>query len=301
MTEIRRRFTGAYTLQVESRPAPDGIWRPVSHLVALGYESPYTPGWEVRHAIGYGGRPRLPVLPFQPLSVRHFYGSEQAILEAAYAHLKRIVPPIATAWETFLAGARDRLPALAVPSRNGDVQTAYRFNNPLSVVPSATPLSVPAGARGLDFEPRLGFVIARELADATPEEAAAAIAAFVLMCEFTAGDGIDSRSGTVTVSTTPPSSIAEVAVSARALAGSWQQLTGSVSVNGKLVAASSAAGSEVDVGELLAAASADQRLVAGELFSIDALAPATPAPALKPGDHLVLDVPRLGRIEHAIS
>ena len=299
MTQIRRRFTGAHTLQVESRPEPGQPWKPLSHLVALGYESPYTPGWELRHAIGYGGRPGNPVLPFQPLSVRHFYGSEQAVLEAAYTHMKRILPPVANAWEGFLAGARERVPGIGGP-RNGTIQTAYRLNNPLAVVPSQTPLDVPATARGLDYEPRLGFVIRRELCDATPEEAREAIAAFVLTCEFNAHDGVETREA-VPVPASPPSSLAEVIVPARELIDDWTSLMAAASVNGEVIGQASAADSSIDLGELLAAASAEGRLLPGELFSIDALAPAGGTRALQPGDHLVVAAPRLGRIEHRIS
>jgi 2-keto-4-pentenoate hydratase/2-oxohepta-3-ene-1,7-dioic acid hydratase in catechol pathway len=240
------------------------------------------------------------VLPFQPLSVRHFYGSEQAILEAAYASLGRLLPPVTNVWETFVSGVRDRLPALAL-SREHAIQTAFRLNNPLSVVPTATPLSVPSHAKAIDYEPRLGFVISKELADATPEEATAAIAAFVLICEFSARDGADPRAGAVPVPATPPSSIAEIAVSAKVLLDSWHELEGSVSVNGRLVGEINASASKVDLGELLAAACVGQRLMPGELFSIDALAPAAPAEPLKPGDRLVVDVPTLGHVVHPIS
>jgi hypothetical protein len=300
MTQIRRRFTGAHTLQVESRADAGAAWNPVGHLVALGYESPYTPGWEVRHAIGYGGRPRAPVLPFQPLSVRHFYGAEQAILEAAYLQMKRLLPPVVSAWEGFLANAREVLPG--IPSgRHGELQVGYRFNNPLAVVPTETPLSISADARALEYAPRLGFLIAHELSDATPEAAQAAIAAFVLMCEFTAGEGSELRGGAAPLPAVPPSSVAEIAVSATVLAETWPELTGTVSVNGEVVAHLSAADSRTHLGELLAAASVGQRLLPGELFSIDALAPPAGADALVPGDHLVVDVPGLGRIEHPVS
>ncbi|WP_249011407.1 fumarylacetoacetate hydrolase family protein [Conexibacter sp. DBS9H8] len=300
MSQIRRRFTGAQTLQVETRPDPEAPWKPVSHLVALGYESPYTPGWEVRHAIGYGGRPGAPVLPFQPLSVRHFYGSEQAVLEAAYLQVKRLMPPLTSAWETFLGAARERLGPLA-QARTATTQTAYRLNHPLAVVPTGSPLSVPAGARGLEYEPRLGFVIARELADATPEEALGAIAAFILTCEFSAGEGSDGRAGALPSTPTAPSSLAQIAVSAAELREAWSQLTGTVAVNGSVIARTSAANSTIDLGELLATASAGQRLLPGEFFSIDALAAAEPVPALRPGDELIIDVPTLGRLEHTIS
>jgi 2-keto-4-pentenoate hydratase/2-oxohepta-3-ene-1,7-dioic acid hydratase in catechol pathway len=300
VTHIRRRFTGAHTLQVESRADSDASWKPVGHLVALGYESPYTPGWELRHAIGYGGRPRTPVLPFQPLSVRHFYDSEQAILEAAYTHMKRLAPPVMSAWEGFLANAREVLPVLPA-GRSDELQVAYRFNNPLAVVPTESPLSIPAGARGLEYEPRLGFVIGRELRDATPEEARAAIAAFVLICEFNGNDGSEPRTGAVPGLATPPSSIAAVAVSANVLLDTWPQLTGTLTINGSVVAETSAVSARTDLGELLAAASVSQRLLPGELFSIEALAPATPSEPLVPGDHMVVYVPGLGRIEHAVS
>lgn len=299
MTQIRRRFTGTHTLQVESRPGPDTPWKPVSHLVALGYESPYTSGWELRHAIGYGGRPGTPVLPFQPLSVRHFYGSDQAVLEAAYTHMRRIIPSVASAWEGFLANARERVPGRS-GTRTATIQTAYRLNNPLAVVPTHSPLHVPTHARGMLYEPRLGFVIARELCDATPEEAREAICAFVLTCEFTPEDGVENRDA-VPAPAVPPSSLAEIVIPAAELIDSWPELYAAASVNGEVVAHARASDSDIDLGELLAAASADSRLLPGELFSIDALAPAGGAGSLRPGDHLVIAAPRLGRIEHRIA
>jgi 2-keto-4-pentenoate hydratase/2-oxohepta-3-ene-1,7-dioic acid hydratase in catechol pathway len=300
MTQIRRRFTGTYTLQVETRPDSSASWKPVSHLVALGYESPYTAGWELRHAITYGARPGTPVLPFQPLSVRHFYGSEQAILEAAYAHMQRILPPVTSAWETFLGAARERLPSFSSQAHEDEIQTAYRLNNPLSVVPTKSPVSVPANARSLGFEPRLGFIISSELSDATPEEARAAIAAFVLTCEFSEQGGGEERH-TVPVPATPPSSLAAQAVSAAVLVDSWQELLVAASVNGQVVGQARAADTSVDLGELLAAASVRQRLMPGEFFSINALAGAGHSQSLHPGDQLVIAAPRLGRIEHSIS
>jgi hypothetical protein len=246
MTQIHRRFTGAQTLQVESRPDPGAVWKPVSHLVALGYDSPFTPEWEVRHAVGYGGLPGGPVLPFQPLSVRFFDGGGQA-----------------------------------------------RSANPLSLVPTASRLAVPAGAHGLDYVPRLGFVIAAELADATPEQARAAISTFVLINEITVrGEGEPFG--------TTPTSVAPIAVPAGELLDSWPQLVAATSVNGQVVGQARAADAAVDLGELLAETSESERLVPGELFSLDAFAGAAQAP-LRAGDRLVIAVPRLGRIEHHIG
>ena len=251
MTQIRRRFTGTQALQVESRPDPDAAWKPIPHLVALGYDSPFKPEWEVRHVVGYGALPGGPVLPFQPLSVRHFSGS----------------------------GAD------------------FRLDNALTLVPSGTPLSLPAGARALDYEVRLGFVLSKSLRDATVEEATAAISAFVLLCEFNAVAGTDGASKLPDVST----SVAQIAIPARELLDSWPQLLAAVSVNGQVVGQGRAADSPADLGALLAQASVNEKLLSSELFSIDALAGAHGGEPLAPGDHLIVAVPRLGRIEHPIG
>ncbi len=255
MTQIRRRFTGTQALQVESRPDPGAVWKPVPHLVALGYDSPFKPEWEMRHVIGYGGRPGGPVLPFQPLSVRHFSGA-------------------------------------------GD-EADYRLDNALTLVPSGTPLSLPAGVGALDYEVRLGFVLSKSLRNATVEEATAAISAFVLLCEFDALDGTDND-GMVELPAIS-TSVAQIAVPARELLGSWQQLLAAASVNGEVVGQGRAADSSANLGELLAEASINEKLLSGELFSIDALAAANGGEALQPGDHLIIAAPRLGRIEHRIG
>jgi 2-keto-4-pentenoate hydratase/2-oxohepta-3-ene-1,7-dioic acid hydratase in catechol pathway len=246
MTQIRRRFTGVNTLQVETRPDPTGVWKPVRHFVALGFHSPFTPEWELNRVIGAGGRPGLPMLPFQPLSVRHFDGDAQA--------------------------------------RNRSV---------LSLVPTSTRIAVPAGAHGLDYVPRLGFVIGSELSDATPEQASAAISAFVLVNEFSArGEG--EPFGTM------PTSLSETAVPAADLRDSWRELLVALSVNGAVVGQARAADSGIDLGELLAEISENEHLLPGELFSVDAFASPAPGP-LAPGDQLIVAVPRLGRVEHAIG
>ena len=299
MREIRRRFTGAQMLQVESRAGAAEPWKPVSHRVALGYESPFSAVWEVRQAIGYGGRPGVPVLPFQPLTVRHFYGSEQAVLEAAYGHLRRILPPVANVWEAFAAHARERLGSLGA-ARAGTVASACRFGNPLAVLPSASPLRVPAGARALDYVPRLGFVLARALADATPEEAGDAIGAFVLICEFSAVAAAEPRSGAGPC-TAAPSSTAEVAIPAVELRDSWRELEATITVNDAVVAELSAGAARVELGELLAAASAGERLAPGECFSVYAFTVPRTLEPLRPGDRLSVAVPGLGHISHAIS
>lgn len=238
------------------------MWKPVPHLVALGYDSPFTPAWELRHAIGYGARPGAPVLPFQPLSVRHF--------------------------------RRRRSAALGTQAAQG---AGCRFDNALSLVPSGTPLSPPAGTQGLDYVARLGFVLAKELFNASAEEAGAAIGAFVLLCEFHA-PGEDPAGVEVAAA---PTSVAGIAVPARDLGDCWQRLVAAASVNGQVVSQARAAESAVDLGALLAEASADERLLPGELLSIDALSPAEDGEPLAPGDHLVIAAPALGRIEHTIS
>lgn len=277
-------------------------WRPCSNLVALKYDAPFTADWELRHAISYGGRPGTPVLPIQPLSVRHFYGSERALIEDAYLHLHRILPPVASVLESLLAGARERVPALAGaagPIKPTEANTAYRFDNPLAVVPTQSVIEIPNGTPALDYAPRLGFVLSKSLLDATPEEAEDAIVAFVLACEFTSEDPPERSAAPVQLE--PPTSLAAIAVSADELIEGWRELEGTVFVNGQVVTKAAGSDTKLGLGELLSAASAAEKLRAGELFSVGLLNGAANARPLKSGDHLLIDVPGLGRLEHTIS
>lgn len=58
----------------------------------------------------------------------------------------------------------------------------------MTFVPSGTPVAFPPCTQALDYELQLAFVISEPLRDATPEQAERAIAAFAVMCDFSARD-----------------------------------------------------------------------------------------------------------------
>jgi 2-keto-4-pentenoate hydratase/2-oxohepta-3-ene-1,7-dioic acid hydratase in catechol pathway len=58
------------------------------------------------------------------------------------------------------------------------------MGNHLAFVPSGTPVKGPTYSKALDYELELGFVLSRPLFNASPEEAIAAIGAFVVLNDF---------------------------------------------------------------------------------------------------------------------
>ena len=138
-------------------------------------------------------------------------------------------------------------------------------------MPSGTPIAFPPYTKALDYELQLAFVINRPLYDAKPEDAEQAIAAFVVMCDFSARDiqipEMKSGMGPQKAKRFA-SSMSTIAVSADEILPRWRELRGSVTVNGEVAARPHTADSCYSLGEMLAHASAGERLDPGELFSI---------------------------------
>jgi 2-keto-4-pentenoate hydratase/2-oxohepta-3-ene-1,7-dioic acid hydratase in catechol pathway len=301
--EIRRRYTGRHTLQTETRPSSEEDWLPTTQLVALGYASPFSTDWEARNALGYGALLGGAVLPFQPLSVHRVQPIERHDDDRAKAYVRRIIPPAAALARNISTAASQRVETLMPPSAT-TTSISIRFGNPLTYVPSGTPITMPAFSGSLDYELQLGFVISKPLLDATVEEALAAVSAFVLICEFTACELRLPESGFGPLeSKQVASSMASAAISAEDLRQNWRRLTGSVTINGELVAEPATATVPFGVGDLISYASAGEPLSPGELFAIGSLQHGSGTSVdrrLKAGDELALELGPLGRIEHAI-
>jgi hypothetical protein len=237
--KIRRSYQGDDTLQTEVQAA-GGDWRP-------------------------GARPGGLVLPFQPVSVRDFSLSEQHNIDAAVGYARRFMPGAARLAGAVQAVTRRSLPALR-PNRLWYAQSIYYLNNPMTFVPSGTDVKFPSYTRALDYELQLAFVVGEPLHDAAPEEAERAITAFTVMCDFSARDvqipemksGMGPQKAKHFLS-----SMATVAVSADEVLPRWRELTGTVTVNGEVVARPHTAGSRFGLGDMLAHASASEQLIRG--------------------------------------
>jgi 2-keto-4-pentenoate hydratase/2-oxohepta-3-ene-1,7-dioic acid hydratase in catechol pathway len=303
--KIRRTYRGDDTLQTEVK-ANGGEWRQATPRSALGYDSPFTADWEAGHARQYGAQPGDLVLPFQPVSVRDFSLSERHNIDAAHGYARRFMPGAARLAAAVEAVTRRPLPAMR-PNRLWYAQPIYYLNNPMTFVPSGTAVEFPSYSQALDYELQLAFVIGEPLRDAAPAGAERAIAAFVVMCDFSARDVQipEMRSGMGPQKAKHfLSSMATVAVSADEVLSHWRELRGTVTINGETVARPHTAGARYGLGDMLAHASASEQLVPGEMFSIGALAAGSGMEIshwLGHGDTLELDLAGVGRISHQIS
>jgi 2-keto-4-pentenoate hydratase/2-oxohepta-3-ene-1,7-dioic acid hydratase in catechol pathway len=303
--KIRRIYEGEDTIRAETQ-TESGPWRSTAPGTALGYESPFTREWEAAHVRQYGARPGDPILPFQPVSVRDFTLSEQHNVDAAHGYARRFMPGVARVAGAIEAVTRRPLAALK-PNRLWYTQPIYYLNNPMTFVPSGTTVEFPSYTKALDYELQLAFVVGEPLHNAAPDQAERAIAAFVVMCDFSARDVQipEMKSGTGPQKAKHfLSSMATVAVSADEVLPRWRELRGTVAVNGQTVARPHTADSRYGLGELLAHASASEQIVPGEMFSIGALAAGSGMEIsrwLEHGDTLELDLPGVGTITHEIK
>ncbi|MFC8093408.1 fumarylacetoacetate hydrolase family protein [Streptomyces sp. NPDC057301] len=182
----------------------------------------------------------------------------------------------------------------------------YYMSNAVTFVPSGTPIAFPSYSQSLDYELEIGFVLNQPLRDADPNQAEDAIGAFVLLCDFSARDVQipEMRSGFGPQKSKHfVSSLSETAVTPESVLPVWRELTGSVRINGKLVASPSAAGARYSLGEAIAHASRSEDLKAGELFGTGTLTGGSGMERgiwLRPGDRLELELPGVGRIQHDI-
>ena len=246
-----------------------------------------------------------PVLPFQPRSFRDFMLYEKHVIDASRGYVRRFMPaayPFTALFETL---ARRPFPAFR-PHALWYRQPVYYFGNHLTFVPSGTAVRSPSYSRALDYELELGFVLAEPLFNATPDEATRAIGGFVVLNDLSARDiqRDEMASGFGPQKTKHfLSSMSEVLVTADDLLADVDRLDASVHINGELVCGTSTAGMRYSLGEVLAHASKDEQLHAGELFGTGTLPGGSGMENgcwLEPGDELRLCIDRIGEVRHRI-
>jgi 2-keto-4-pentenoate hydratase/2-oxohepta-3-ene-1,7-dioic acid hydratase in catechol pathway len=244
-------------------------------------------------------------LPFQPLSFRDFMIYEAHAINASRGYVRRFVPKLSRVASAYEALTKRTFPVFK-PRPLWYRQPIYYMSNHLAFVPSGRPVRAPSYTKALDYELELGFVLARPLFNATPDEALAAIGAFVVLNDFSARDvqrdemqsGFGPQKAKHFLS-----SMSEIAVTADELLPVIEKLKASVRINGREVAATSTAGMRYSLGQVLAHASKDEQLFAGELFGTGTLPGGCALENgcwLKPGDVLHLQIDGVGEIEHAI-
>jgi 2-keto-4-pentenoate hydratase/2-oxohepta-3-ene-1,7-dioic acid hydratase in catechol pathway len=215
----------------------------------------------------------VPALPFTPLSFRDFMFYERHAIDAARGFVRTFMPgtwPIVRGWEACFGSP---FPALK-PNALWYRQPIYYMGNPLSFVSDGDAVAVPPYSRALDYELELGFVLAKPLLNATPEDAEAAIGGFVVVNDFSARDvqRAEMQSGFGPQKSKHfASAMSRVVVSADEILPRWRDLTGFVRHNGRLVSEPSAQRPKWSLGEALAHVSRSEQLLPGELFATGTL------------------------------
>jgi 2-keto-4-pentenoate hydratase/2-oxohepta-3-ene-1,7-dioic acid hydratase in catechol pathway len=245
------------------------------------------------------------LLPFEPRSFRDFMLYEAHAVAAARGFVRRFMPTIAPVVAVYEAVTRRTFPKLK-PHALWHRQPIYYMVNHLTFAADGSDITVPPYTRALDYELELGFVLARPLRDADPATAEAAIGGFVVLNDFSARDVqlSEMRSGFGPQKAKHfRSAMSAVVVSADEILPRWRTLTGSVHLNGALVAKCATRDARWAFGEVLAHASRGEQLYPGELFGSGTL----PAGSgiehgrlLERGDTIALAIDGIGTVTNRI-
>ncbi|MCW2987671.1 MAG: Fumarylacetoacetase [Solirubrobacterales bacterium] len=211
------------------------------------------------------------ILPFQPRSMRAFMLWESHYVASARMLVKRFFPPpVARAVAAYERVTRRTFPKLKPNKRFYETPSFYVANH-AALLADGEQMWWPSHTEYLDFELELAFVLAKPLADATPEQAVAAVGGWFVLNDWSARDVQaedlrDNPFGPVVKSKTFANSIGADVITADELPD-WQRASGRVRVDGEIWCEGTTAGAVHDLGAMLAYASAGERLEPGDVVS----------------------------------
>jgi 2-keto-4-pentenoate hydratase/2-oxohepta-3-ene-1,7-dioic acid hydratase in catechol pathway len=301
-----RRILDESLARLRYEQSPDGEFWSDAGDDPFGFSSMFLPSWEVDRAIEAGVSPGGVALPFEPASFRDFMAFEKHYIGAARGYVKQFRPRVAVVADTFERLYGRPFPAYRAP-RLWMKQPIYYMSNARTFVPSGTRIQFPRYSRALDWELELGFVLKAPLWNAEPDEAEAAIGGFVVLNDFSARDVqiAEQESGFGPQKAKHfLSSLSATGVPAADVLDRWTELSATVERNGQVVARPHAAEPRWTLGEMLAHASASERLLPGELFGSGTFVGGSGMETetwLQPGDHFALSIDGVGSIEHVVA
>ncbi len=253
------------------------------------------------------GDPAAAQLPFQPRSMRAFMLWESHLVAASRVLVKRFFPaPVSRATTAFEAVTGRTFPMLKPKKRFYEIPAFYVANH-TALLADGDDMWWPSHTSFLDFELELAFVLARPLIDATPEEGRAAIGGFFVLNDWSARDvqAADAREnifGPVVKSKTFANSIGYDVITADELPD-WQRATGRVRVDGETWCEGTTAEAAHDLGEMLAYASAGERLEAGDVISTGCMPTCCGLELdrwIKPGNVVELEIDAIGTLTNKV-
>jgi len=252
--------------------------------------------------------PASPSIPFQPRSMRAFMLWEDHVIASSRMLVKRFFPaPAAKFVAGFERTTGRTFPKLKPNKRFYEKPTFYVANHG-ALLADGDPMWWPSHTRWLDFELELAFVLARPLADATSEEAAAAIGGWFVLNDWSARDvqAEDAREnvfGPVVKSKTFANSLGPDVVTADEVPD-WTRMRGRVRVDGELWCEGSTAGPAHDIGAMLAYASAGERLEPGDVISTGTMPGCCGLELdrwIQPGQSVELEIDGIGTVTNRID
>lgn len=241
------------------------------------------------------------VLPFQPLSYRDFMLFEKHFIQASRGFARRFVPGgfrVAAFYERITGRVFPKFR----PSPLWYQKPIYYMGNHMSFVPNGHPVAFPSFSRALDYELEVGAVIVREIKNADPESALAAVGGFVVFNDFSARDVQlpEMRSGFGPVKAKNfANSMSDVLVTSDEILPHLNTLNGEVRINGTIVSRPSTAGMYHSLGKAIAYASLEETLHPGEMVATGTLPGGCALENghwLKSGDQLTLSIDRIGTL-----
>lgn len=266
----------------------------------------FTTAFEIERYERLGLADGANVLPLCPASFRDFMVFEKHAIDAARGMARRFVPAGYRIGRVYEALSRRTFPPFR-PNSLWYRQPIYYMSNALTVIPSGIPITFPPYSRALDFELELGIVLGAHLSDATAEQAAAAIAAVVVINDFSARDVqlAEMRSGFGPQRSKHfASSMSVTAVAGQPVVDRLDRLTATVAINGTTLARTGTQGMRYSMAEAIAHVSQGEQLYPGELLSTGTLPGGSGMELgrwLATGDELRLEIDGIGVIEHRIE
>jgi len=246
------------------------------------------------------------LLPFQPASYRDFMLYETHVVNASRGFVRRFLPRLYRFTSLYERFTFTTFPAFK-PRPLWFKEPIYYMGNHLAFVGDGATLPWPPYCTMLDYELELGFVLTRPLFNATPQEAEAAIGGFVIFNDVSARN---VQRAEMTSDFGPQKAkhfcnvLGAEVVSADELLPHWQNLTGTVSINGRVVATVNSSGPRYTLGEVLAHASHSEPLQPGEFFGTGTLPGGSGlenGQVLQHGDLLRLQLDRVGAVTNTVT
>ncbi|MFN8112762.1 MAG: fumarylacetoacetate hydrolase family protein [Solirubrobacterales bacterium] len=262
----------------------------------------------VASADAVGANPAAASIPFQPRSMRAFMLWESHVTQSSRMLVKRFFPePLAKVVDGFERLTGKTFPKLKPNKRFYETPTFYVANHG-AMVGDGDPMWWPRHTEWLDFELELAFVLAKPLADATAAEAREAVGGWFIVNDWSARDvqADDAREnvfGPVVKSKTFANSIGCDVVTGDEIPD-WTRVSGRVRVDGELWCEGSTAGPAHDIGEMLAYASAGERLEPGDVVSTGTIPGCCGLEIdrwIQPGQTVELEIDGIGTLTNRID